>query len=693
MAITRSDLSTQIQKSTSFPALLATDNANEAYWFLPPTPGSDQLLFYDNSGTVHNWATLGAGLVMVDNVLNTVSTGSSYSEIQEEGTLVGSGNTKINFIGSGITAANAGSSVTSITLDATLNALSQFNTNGLLVQTASDTFAGRTLTGTTNRITITNGDGVSGNPTINISTSFGSSGLSDAANIALLNGNQTFTGDNTFNNNIVMNATATLGTHLMTKAQVEALILDRKASFVDVASTTSLDPSADIFTGAIIDNYMLQTGDRVLLKDSDPSKNGYWDVPVFAPASRSVDMNTAGEVKGSLALVLNGTQMGLIFYTLSDPTTLGTDPVVFTQLATGTINGVGVTDAVTIWQDATTLTNDTNFKYTSGNLVLGHTTPATSTRFTTRGSGTTSSTFGWKHQNSSGTVTAIVADNGQVTLGSGGEVLIASTATNYTNGTAYAISKIGGNLDISSDTSITFAGGGTTSSTPSVLFNTTRQDLSNNQLNARFAGIFSPSGAGTNTYTEIDIAPVINQTTHTGASRSVYIHPTLTSVGSGGHTALEIAASGQRALRTTAGSVQFDLGSDASRDLLFRTTTGILGRIPYGTTGQVLIATTGSDPSWGAVPTAVSEAYWEPTSSSTTVDLDTGTSVKDVDGTNIAFTVPSDLKKLHIYRNGYHQSMTGTLTIRDYTVNTSTHVVTFTVSVEDGEIIKFVKFA
>lgn len=52
--------------------------------------------------------------------------------------------------------------------DATLTALAAYNTNGILTQTAADTFAGRTITGTANQITVTNGDGVSGNPTLSL---------------------------------------------------------------------------------------------------------------------------------------------------------------------------------------------------------------------------------------------------------------------------------------------------------------------------------------------------------------------------------------------------------------------------------------------------------------------------------------------------------------------------------------------
>ena len=52
--------------------------------------------------------------------------------------------------------------------DTTLNALAAFTTNGLMTQTAGDTFTGRTLTGTAAEITVTNGNGVSGNPTVSL---------------------------------------------------------------------------------------------------------------------------------------------------------------------------------------------------------------------------------------------------------------------------------------------------------------------------------------------------------------------------------------------------------------------------------------------------------------------------------------------------------------------------------------------
>lgn len=56
-------------------------------------------------------------------------------------------------------------------LDATLSALAGLDAlTGLVVQNGTDTFIKRSIAGTANRLNVTNGDGISGNPTLNIDT-------------------------------------------------------------------------------------------------------------------------------------------------------------------------------------------------------------------------------------------------------------------------------------------------------------------------------------------------------------------------------------------------------------------------------------------------------------------------------------------------------------------------------------------
>lgn len=61
---------------------------------------------------------------------------------------------------------------TNITFAPNLESLAAFTTSGIVTYTGSNTFVARTITGTSNQIDVTNGSGVSGNPTIAISATY-----------------------------------------------------------------------------------------------------------------------------------------------------------------------------------------------------------------------------------------------------------------------------------------------------------------------------------------------------------------------------------------------------------------------------------------------------------------------------------------------------------------------------------------
>jgi hypothetical protein len=105
-------------------------------------------------------------VVNADNIdLATVGTPGTYKSVTTDAYgRITAGTNPTTLAGFGIVDAQP--------LDATLTSLASFNTNGILVQTSADTFTGRVITGTTNRITITNGDGISSNPVIDISSAY-----------------------------------------------------------------------------------------------------------------------------------------------------------------------------------------------------------------------------------------------------------------------------------------------------------------------------------------------------------------------------------------------------------------------------------------------------------------------------------------------------------------------------------------
>jgi len=122
-----------------------------------PTSSTNGLL--RNTGGVWSWD-------------NTAYISQAYSTIQEEGIALIQ-RSILNFVGSGFTVADDGTNTrTNVTLDGGLNSLASLATTGIVVANAADTYIARTLTGTSNRITVTNETGVSGNPTVDIASTF-----------------------------------------------------------------------------------------------------------------------------------------------------------------------------------------------------------------------------------------------------------------------------------------------------------------------------------------------------------------------------------------------------------------------------------------------------------------------------------------------------------------------------------------
>lgn len=122
------------------------------------------------------------------------------------------------------------------------------------------------------------------------------------------------------------------------KAYVDAARsgLDVKES-VHVATTGPVNLASDLNTGDTIDGHVLETGDRVLVKDqTTASENGIYVVAVSGTAQRSADADSNAEVtSGLFTFVTNGTQYGDTGWVLAtnNPITLGTTPLQFVQFS------------------------------------------------------------------------------------------------------------------------------------------------------------------------------------------------------------------------------------------------------------------------------------------------------------------------------------------------------------------------
>ncbi len=663
-------------------AVLTTNAANKTIFL--ENPGADKIAFYDQSAGVLAWLGLGAGLSFNGTTLETSAGSGFISAVQEEGVDIGAGVTTLNFIGSGYTAAKVGA-VANITLDADLNALSQLGSIGYAVRTAADTWAQRTLTGTAGRLSVTNGDGTSGNPVFNIDT-----------NVAFKNANETITGSWTFNNAVLAATVPTLGDHLVNKTYVDGLLAGVRRTSVRAATTVAGTLATSFENGDTIDTVVLATNDRLLIKNqAAPAENGVYIVQATGAPVRALDMDAAAEVDGTLVIVEDGSQQGQQWYTVSEVVTLNTDPITFTKIQVGVIDGSGAANQVAYWSDSDTLTGNANWLFdatTSPQLVIGDTAVTSLTVLTTKGTTTNNSAWGYTHKNSSNTQVFRVSNDGTTQIGSANQTTLNTNSVVNSDGTLFSITASAAPLTMTSTGIVSIRGGGAAFNAASVALDPTRTSITFDQWNLQVNGTFTAAGVGTNQYQDILLAPTINQTGgHTGVTYALKVNPTLTAAAD--FRGIDITAAGQTALWIHSGKLRVDFGSDATGDIPYRDSTGKLARLAIGTSSQVLIG--GTIPAWGSAPVTPTEAFVTGVTG-TTVDLDSlDGKTKDRDGTNLAFTIPTVGQKMSVYRGGMKLDSDGAggSPSRDYSVNTTTHVITFNEALSATETVYIVKYA
>ena len=214
--------------------------------------------------------------------------------------------------------------------------------NGIIAHAGSGAAEPRTITGTSNEITLANGDGVSGNPTISIPTAVTFTG-------------KTITGG-TYSSIVATSTMAgdpSSAMHIATKQYVDAALAGiRTRLTVRAATTAAINLSNDLQNGDSLDGLSggsaLATGDKVLVKDqSSAAENGIYTVVSSGAASRSTEADTWDEIIGQLISIQEGTANAddLYLCTANTGGTLNSTAIAYTKIYPG--SGGTVTNIAT----------------------------------------------------------------------------------------------------------------------------------------------------------------------------------------------------------------------------------------------------------------------------------------------------------------------------------------------------------
>lgn len=327
-------------------------------------PGADagKITFY--SGAYSFPSTDGTiGQVLTTNGAGTLSwqpaaTSLSLNSNNGQGTIELLTET-LSIVGStGISTSIDGDKQFVLTLDNDLQALSDLSTTGMIVRTSAGNVATRTLsTASSSRITVSDGDGVSGNPTVDLAAvsdsgtgtfkkitvdSYGRvTGTADVAeaDITGLVGNTfvnvagaTMTGNLLMSNNATVTGlpTPSNSSDAASKSYVDSVAqgLDVKPS-VRAASTENITLSGT----QTIDGVILAVGDRVLVKNQTSlEQNGIYIVSAGS-WTRALDMTTGTQFSGAFTFIEEGTTLADTGWVCvaDSPVTVGTSFVSFVQ--------------------------------------------------------------------------------------------------------------------------------------------------------------------------------------------------------------------------------------------------------------------------------------------------------------------------------------------------------------------------